>query len=169
MAPTTDPRPTETAAGETSTASRLGFLGTGWAKFSDNAIPTLAVAFIAGLVMFNFNETGDRLTRLEDRVIRLEERITGVEVGIARLDGRITALEDRITKLEEDIDARFTRLEDDIDARFTRLEDDIDARFEAVDTRFAQLENTQQEILLTLAMLVTLLETGDQALTIPDG
>ena len=147
MAPTTDPRPTETAAGETSTPSRLGFLGTGWAKFSDNAIPTLAVAFIAGLVMFNFNETGDRLTRLEDRVIRLEERITGVEVGIARLDGRITALEDRITKLEEDIDARF----------------------EAVDARFAQLENTQQEILLTLARLVTLLEAGDQALTVPDG
>ena len=141
MAPSPDPRPTAPASDEALAAPRRGYVGASWAKFNETAIPSLLVGLMAGLMLFNFNETSDRMTRLEDR----------------------------ITRLEENIDARFTKLEDDIDARFTKLEDDIDARFAAVDARFTKLEENQQEIAVTLARLVALLEASDEAQTNPSG
>ena len=152
MAHTPDPPPTAAAAGEALAAPRRGFLAAGWAKFRDNAIPSLVVAVIAGLVLFFFNETGDRITRLD-----------------ADIGGRITKLEEsidtRFTKLEESIDTRFTRLEESIDTRFTRLEESIDTRFtevdarftkleDEVDARFAKLEENEQQIAVTLATLI---------------
>ena len=120
-------------------------MAAGWAKFSNNAIPSLVVTVIVGLVIFSFNETSDRITRLKDDI-----------------DTRFTAVDARFTKLEDDIDARFTKLEDDIDARFTKLEDDIDARF-------TKLEENQHEIALTLARLVALFEAHDEAEAAPSG
>ena len=167
MAPADEPHtpapdePHTPAPGETlAAAPRRGFLATGWAKFSDNAIPSLVVAVIAGLVLYSFNETSDRITRLEDSV-----------------NDRFTAVDARFTKLEDNIDARFTKLEDNIkadftavDARFTKLEDNIkadftavDARFTAVDGRFTKLEEGQYEIAQTLAVLVALFEAGNEA------
>ncbi len=145
MAPTSDPRPTAPAADEALAAPRRSFVAAGWAKFSDNAIPSLVVAIIAGLVIFSFNETSDRVTRLEEDI-----------------NARFAAVDARFTKLEDDINARFTKLEDDIDARFTKLEDDIDARF-------TKLEENQQEIALTLARLVALFEASDEAKAAPSG
>ncbi len=130
MAHTPDPPPTAPAADEALAAPRRGFLAAGWAKFSDNAIPSLVVAVIAGLVIFFFNETGDRITRLD-----------------ADISGRIT-------KLEESIDTRFTRLEESVDTRFTRLEESVDTRFAEVDARFTKLEENQQQIAVTLATLI---------------
>ncbi len=112
-----------------------------WAKFSENAIPSLVVAVLAGLVLFSFNETSDRLTRLEDDI------------------------DTRFAELKDDIDAKFAG----VDARFIRLEDDIDAKFAAVDARFTKLEENQQEIALTLARLVALFEAGDEAEPAPSG
>ncbi len=106
MAPTPDPRPTAPAADEALAGPRRGYVGASWAKFSENAIPSLIVGIIAGLVIFSFNETSDRITRLEDDI-----------------DARFAAVDARFTKLEDDIDARFTKLEDEIDARFTKLEE----------------------------------------------
>ena len=126
-------------------APRRGFMAAGWAKFSDNVIPSLVVTVIVGLVIFSFDETSDRITRLEDDI-----------------DARFTAVDARFTKLEDDIDARFTKLEDDIDARFTKLEDDIDARF-------TKLEENQHDIALTLARLVALFEAHDEAEATPSG
>ena len=123
-------------------------MAAGWAKFSNNAIPSLVVTVIVGLVIFSFNETSDRITRLKDDI---NTRFTAV-------DARFTAVDARFTKLEDDIDARFTKLEDDIDARFTKLEDDIDARF-------TKLEENQHDIALTLARLVALFEAHDEAET----
>ena len=56
---------------------------------------------------------------------------------------------------------RMTRLEENIDARFAKLEADIDDRFATVDARFNKLAENQQEIALTLARLVALLEAGE--------
>ena len=139
MAPSPDPRPTAPASDEALAAPRRGYVGFSWAKFNETAIPILLVGLITGLMLFNFNETSDRMTRLEDRITRLEENIDA-----------------RFAKLEDEIDARFTKLEDDIDARFTKLEDDIDARF-------TKLEENQQEIAQTLARLVALVEARDEA------
>ena len=101
MAPADEP-PTP-APGETlAAAPPRGFLATGWAKFSDNAIPSLVVAVIAGLVLYSFNETSDRITRLEDSI-----------------NDRFTAVDARFTKLEDNIKADFTA----VDARFTKLEE----------------------------------------------
>ena len=97
-------------------------MGFSWVKFNETAIPILLVGLITGLMLFNFNETSDRMTRLEDRI---------------------------------------TRLEENIDARFAKLEADIDDRFAAVDARFNKLAENQQEIALTLARLVALLEAGE--------
>ena len=130
MAPSPDPRPTAPASDEALAAPRRGYVGASWAKFNETAIPILLVGLITGLMLFNFNETSDRMTRLEDRI---------------------------------------TRLEENIDARFTKLEDDIDARFTAVDARFTKLEENQQEIALTLARLVALLEASDEAKAAPSG
>jgi len=130
MAHMPDPPPTAPAADEAPVAARRGFLAAGWAKFSDNAIPSLVVAVIAGLVLFFFNETGDRITRLD------------ADIG------------DRITRLEDSIDARFAGLEESIDARFAGLEESIDARFAAVDVRLTKLEENQQQIAVTLATLI---------------
>ena len=141
MAPTDEPHtpaPDETLAA----APPRGFLATGWAKFSDNAIPSLVVAVIAGLVLYSFNETSDRITRLEDSV---KADFTAVKADFAA------------------VDARFTKLEDDIDARFTKLEDDIKADFAAVDARFTKLEEGQYEIAQTLAVLVALFKAGNEA------
>ena len=117
MAPSPDPRPTAPASDEALAAPRRGYVGFSWAKFNETAIPILLVGLITGLMLFNFNETSDRMTRLEDRM----------------------------TRLEENIDARFAKLEDEIDARFTKLEEN------------------QQEIAVTLARLVALLEASDEA------
>ena len=95
MAPAPDSRPTAPAADEALAAPRRGFVGAGWAKFSDNAIPSLVVTVIVGLVIFSLNETSDRITRLKDGI-----------------DTRFTAVDARFTKLEDDIDARFTKLEE---------------------------------------------------------
>ena len=95
MAPAPDSRPTAPAADEALAAPRRGFVGAGWAKFSDNAIPSLVVTVIVGLVIFSLNETSDRITRLKDDI-----------------DTRFTAVDARFTKLEDDIDARFTKLEE---------------------------------------------------------
>ena len=101
MAPADEPH--TPAPGETlAAAPPRGFLATGWAKFSDNAIPSLVVAVIAGLVLYSFNETSDRITRLEDSV-----------------NDRFTAIDARFTKLEDNIKADFTA----VDARFTKLEE----------------------------------------------
>ncbi len=86
-------------------------MAAGWAKFSDNVIPSLVVTVIVGLVIFSFDETSDRITRLEDDI-----------------DARFTAVDARFTKLEDEIDARFTKLEDEIDARWRDV-----ALFEAHD------------------------------------
>ena len=145
MVPAPDSRPTAPAADEAVAAPRRGFMAAGWAKFSDNVIPSLVVTVIVGLVIFSFDETSDRITRLEDDI-----------------DARFTAVDARFTKLEDDIDARFTKLEDDIDARFTKLEDDIDARF-------TKLEENQHDIALTLARLVALFEAHDEAEATPSG
>ena len=106
MAPSPDSRPTAPASDEALAAPRRGYVGFSWAKFNETAIPILLVGLITGLMLFNFNETSDRMTRLEGRITRLEENIDA-----------------RFAKLEDDIDARFTKLEDDIDARFTKLEE----------------------------------------------
>ena len=138
-------------------------MGFSWAKFSETAIPILLMGLITGLMLFNFNETSDRITRLEDDI---DTRFAELKDDI---DAKFAAVDARFTKLEDDIDARFTKLEDDIDARFTKLEDDIDAKFAAVDARFTKLEENQQEIAVTLARLVALLEASDEAQPTPPG
>ena len=158
MAHTPDPPPTAPAADEALVAPRRGFLAAGWAKFRDNVVPSLVVAVIAGLVLFFFNETADRITRLD------------------------TDIGDRITRLEAEHDARFIRLEENqqeiavtlatLIGEFRAFQHDVDNRFDAVDTRLtaiearlAKLEENQQEIAVTLARLVALLEARDGALT----
>ena len=134
MAPSPDPRPTAPAADEALAAPRRGYVGFSWAKFSETAIPILLMGLITGLMLFNFNETSDRITRLEDDI------------------------DTRFAELKDNIDAKFAA----VDARFTKLEDDIDARF-------TKLEENQQEIAVTLARLVALLEAGAAAQTNPSG
>ena len=177
MAPAPHPRPTAPAADEARAAAapRRGFIAAGWAKFSDNVIPSLVVTVIVGLVIFSFDETSDRITRLDDDI---DARFTAVDARFTKLDddidARFTAVDARFTKLDDDIDARFTavdarftKLDDDIDARFTKLEDDIDARFtkleDDIDARFTKLEENQHDIALTLARLVALFEARDEA------
>ena len=152
MAPSPDPRPTAPASDEARAAPRRGYVGFSWAKFSETAIPILLMGLITGLMLFNFNETSDRITRLEDDI-----------------DARFAELKDDIDAKFAAVDARFTKLEDDIDARFAELEDDIDAKFAAVDARFTKLEENQQEIAVTLARLVALLEARDEAQPTPSG
>ena len=134
MVPAPDPRPTAPAADEALAAPRRGYVGFSWAKFSETAIPILLMGLITGLMLFNFNETSDRITRLEDDI------------------------DTRFAELKDNIDAKFAA----VDARFTKLEDDIDARF-------TKLEENQQEIAVTLARLVALLEAGAAAQTNPSG
>ena len=134
MVPAPDSRPTAPAADEALAAPRRGYVGFSWAKFSETAIPILLMGLITGLMLFNFNETSDRITRLEDDI------------------------DTRFAELKDDIDAKFAA----VDARFTKLEDDIDARF-------TKLEENQQEIAVTLARLVALLEASAEAQTNPSG
>ena len=152
MAPSPDPRPTAPASDEALAAPHRGYVGFSWPKFNETAIPILLVGLIAGLMLFNFNEASDRMTRLEDRITRLDKNIDA-----------------RFTKLEDDIDARFTKLEDDIDARFAA----VDARFtkleDEIDARFTKLEENQHDIAVTLARLVALLEASDEAEAAPSG
>ena len=174
MAHTPDPPPTAAAADEALAAPRRGFLAAGWAKFSDNAIPSLVVAVIAGLVLFLFGETSDRISETGDRITRLEESI---DTRIIRLEETIDT---RIIRLEESIDARFAavdarlaKLEGNqqeiavtltaLVAEFAAFEEDVDNRFEAIETRLAKLEENQQEIAVTLARLVTLFEAHFEA------
>ena len=134
MAPSPDSRPTAPAADEALAAPRRGYVGFSWAKFSETAIPILLMGLITGLMLFNFDETSDRITRLEDDI------------------------DTRFAELKDDIDAKFAA----VDARFTKLEDDINARF-------TKLEENQQEIAVTLARLVALLEASAAAQTNPSG
>ena len=151
MAHTPDPPPTATAAAEALVAPRRGFLAAGWAKFSDNAIPSLVVAVIAGLVLFFFSETGDRITRLDadigDRITRLE----------AQHDARFIRLEEnqqQIAVALATLAGEFAAFREDVDNRF----DAVNARLDAIETRLTKLEENQQEIMVTLARLVTLFE-----------
>ena len=152
MAPSPDPRPTAPASDEALAAPRRGYAGFSWAKLNETVVSILLVGLITGLMLFNFNETSDRMTRLEDDI-----------------DTNFAELRDDIDTKFAAVDARFAKLEDDIDTRFAKLEDDIDTKFAAVDARFAKLEANQQEIALTLARLVALLEARDEALTTPEG
>ena len=91
------------------------------------------MAVSAGLVLFFFNETGDRITRLEAeheaRFIRLEENQQQIAVTLATLVGE-----------------------------FAAFRQDVDNRFAAVDARLTRLEENQQQIAVTLARLVALFE-----------
>ena len=101
------------------------------AKFSDNAVPSLVVAIVIGLVMFNLNQTNDRITRLEDN----QQEIA---VALATLT------------------AQFAAFEEEVGARFAA----IDTRFGAIDARLTKLDENQLEIAQTLARLVALAEAG---------
>ena len=154
MAPTPDPRQTAPATDEAAAAPRRGSLAAGWAKFSDNAIPSLVVAIIASLVMFSLNQTNDRITRVDDRITRVEDRIARLE---ANIDARFTKLEEnqqQIALTLATMAGEFAAFQDDVDARFAAA----DARFDAIETRLAKLEDSQREIASTLARLVALLE-----------
>ena len=158
MAHTPDPPPTAPAADEARVAPRRGFLAAGWAKFSDNAIPSLVVAVIAGLVLFFFNETGDRITRLEDRIDRFE----------ADFDARFTKLEEnqqQIAVTLATLIGEFAAFQEDVNNRF----DAVNARFEAVEARLTRLEENQRQIALTLARLVALVEAHFEAPAIASG
>ena len=162
MAQIPDPPPTAPAADEALVAPRRGFLAAGWAKFSDNIVPSLVVAVIAGLVLFLFSETSDRITKLD-----------------ADIGDRITETNDRITRLEESTDARFTKLEENqqeiavtlaaLVAEFAAFEEDVDARLAAVDARLTRLEENQQQIAVMLARLVALVEAHFESPAIPSG
>ena len=187
MAHTPDPPPTAPAADEALAAPRRGFLAAGWAKFSDNAIPSLVVAVIAGLVLFFFNETGDRITRLDadigGRITKLEEsidtRFTRLEESI---DTRFAEVDARFTKLEENqqqiavtlatLIGEFTAFQQDVNNRFDAVNarfDAVDARLDAIETRLTRLEENQQEIAVTLARLVTLFEAHYESPANPSG
>ncbi|MDE2753770.1 MAG: hypothetical protein OXI83_14430 [Gemmatimonadota bacterium] len=169
MAHTPDSPPTAPAAAEALVAPRRGFLAAGWAKFSDNAIPSLVVAVIAGLVLFFFNETGDRITRLEESI-----------------DAHFAAVDSRFTKLEDEVNARFAKLEENqqqlvvtlatLIGEFSVFQEDVnnrfaavDARLDAIETRLTKLEENQQEIAVTLARLVALFEAHFESPANPSG
>ena len=153
-----DPPPVAAAADEAPAAPRRGFLAAGWAKFSDNAIPSLVVAVVAGLVLFLFSETSDRISRLEESI-----------------DNRFAAVDARFTKLEENqqqiavmlaaLVAEFAAFEKDVDNRFAA----VDARFEAIEARLARLEENQREIAVTLTRLVALVEAHFEVPAIASG
>ena len=191
MAHTPDPPPTAPAADETLAAPRRGFLRAGWDKFSDNIVPGVVVAVMAGLVLFFFNETADRITRLDadigdqitetnDRITRLDEnvgdRITGLDADIG---DQITETNDRITRLDTEHDARFIRLEENqqqlavtlaaLIAEFSAFREEVYARFEAIEARLTRLEENQQEIAVTLARLVALVEAHFEVPAIASG
>ena len=162
MAHTPDPPPTAPAADEALAAPRRGFLRAGWDKFSDNIVPGVAVAVMAGLVLFFFNETADRITRLD-----------------ADIGDQITETNDRITRLDAEHDARFTRLEENqqqlavmlaaLTAEFSAFREEVYARFEAIEARLTRLEENQQEIAVTLARLVALIEAHFEVEPIASG
>ena len=176
MAHTPDPPPTAPAADEALAAPRRGFLAAGWAKFSDNAIPSLVVAVIAGLVLFFFNETGDRITRLDadigGRITKLEESI---DTRFAEVDARFTKLEEnqqQIAVTLATLIGEFTAFQQDVNNRFDAVNarfDAVDARLDAIETRLTRLEENQQEIAVTLARLVTLFEAHYESPANPSG
>ena len=139
MAPSPDPRPTAPASGETLAAPRRGHAGFSWARLNETAVPVLLVGVITGMMLYFFNETSDRITRLEERI-----------------DVRFAAVDARFAKLEAEIDTRFAKLEAEIDTRFAKLETEID-------TRFTKLGENQQEMAQTLARRVALLEDRHEA------
>ena len=151
MAHTPDPPPTAPAADEALAAPRRGFLAAGWAKFSDNIVPGVAVAVMAGLVLFFFNEVSDQITETNDR----------------------------ITRLDTEHDARFIRLEENqqemavtlaaLIAEFSAFREDVDARFTAVEARLTRLEENQREMAVTLARLVALFEAHFEVPAIASG
>ena len=147
MAHSPDPPPTAPAADEALAAPRRGFLAAGWAKFSDNAIPSLVVAVIAGLVLFFFNETGDRITRLEESI---DARFAAVDTGFTKLEENQQQLAVTLATLI----GEFAAFQQDVDNRFAA----VDARFAAIETRLDKLEENQQQIAVTLARLVALFE-----------
>ncbi|MYA85437.1 MAG: hypothetical protein F4Y12_07615 [Acidimicrobiaceae bacterium] len=180
MAHTADPPPTASAADEAPVAPRRGFWAAGWAKFSDNAIPSLVVAVMAGLVLFFFNETGDRITRLDadigDQINETNDRITRFDESVG---DQINETNDRITRLDTEHDARFIRLEENqrqlavtlaaLTAEFSAFREEVDARFEAIEARLTRLEENQQEIAVTLARLVALVEAHFEVPAIASG
>ena len=180
MAHTPDPPPTAPAADEALAAPRRGFLRAGWDKFSDNIVPGVVVAVMAGLVLFFFNETNDRITRFDesvgDQITETNDRITRFDESVG---DRITETNDRITRLDTEHDARFVRLEANqqqlavtlaaLVAEFSAFREDVYARFEAIEARLTRLEANQQEIAVTLARLVALVEAHFEAPTIQLG
>ena len=140
------------------------------------------MAVSAGLVLFFFNETGDRITRLEAgheaRFIRLEENQQQIAVTLATLVGEFAAFREDVDTRFDAIDARFDAIDnrfagvdtrfDAIDNRFAGVDtrfavndarfDAVDNRFDAIETRLTRLEESQQEIAVTLARLVALFE-----------
>jgi len=191
MAHTPDTPPTAPAADEALVTPRRGFLRAGWDKFSDNVVPGVVVAVMAGLVLFFFNETSDQITETSDRITRLDESIGD---RITRLDESIG---DRITRLDESVGDRITRLDTEHDARFIRLEENqqeiavtlaaliaefsafredvyarfaaVDARLDAIEARLTRLEENQQEMAVTLARLVALFEAHYEVPAIASG
>ena len=196
MAHTPDPPPTAPAADETLAAPRRGFLRAGWDKFSDNIVPGVVVAVMAGLVLFFFNETADRITRLDadigDQINETNDRITRFDESVGdqiETNDRITRFDesvgdqnetnDRITRLDTEHDARFIRLEENqrqlavtlaaLTAEFSAFREEVDARFEAIEARLTRLEENQQEIAVTLARLVALVEAHFEVPAIASG
>ena len=154
MANTPDPSPTAAAADEALVAPRRGFLRAGWDKFSDNIVPGVAVAVMAGLVLFFFNETADRITRLDadigDQITETNHRITRLDADIG---DQITETNDRITRFDQSVGDRITRLDESVgdqinetNHRITRLDTEHDARF-------TRLEENQRQLAVTLAAL----------------
>ena len=144
MAPSPDPPPTAPASDKTPAVPRRSIWGAGWAKFSDNAIPSLVLGLFAGLMLFSLNENSGRMTRIEDRIARLDEN----QQEIALTQTTLVALFDR---LEADIGARFAA----VDIRFIGIEAEIEARF-------SKLEENQQEITEMLVRLVALFEAHNE-------
>lgn len=91
MAPSPDPPPTAPASDEAPAASRRGYAGASWAKFNETVIPLLLVGVLSGLMLFHFNETSDRITRLEERI----------DARFAAVDSRFAAVDSRLANLEE--------------------------------------------------------------------
>ena len=158
MAHTPDPPPTAPAAGEALAAPRRGFLRAGWDKFSDNIVPGVVVAVMAGLVLFFFNETSDQITETNDRITRLEESI----------DARFAAVDARFAKLEENQKEIAVTLATLI-GEFTAFREDVNNRFAAVDARLTRLEENQREMAVTLARLVALFEAHFEVPAIASG
>ncbi|MDE0515170.1 MAG: hypothetical protein OXH43_02450 [Acidimicrobiaceae bacterium] len=137
---------------DTAPAPHRGVLQAGWDKFRDNVVPGVIVTFVAGLALISFSDIKSDIDGLEDSVNASFSELKGeIATDFAAVDARFARLEDNIDARSTAVDARFARLEDNIDARFTRLEEN------------------QQEIAVTLARLVALVEAHYGVEPIPSG